>query len=120
MIVELEGEQIGYFEIYWAFDDRIAPYCKASMYDRGVHVLIGEERILRTRYVFECFDILSEFCFLDEEQTQNVWGEPRADNKSVIKFAQALPGWEVLYEFDFPHKRSRLLRCNRDLRAKDV
>ncbi len=120
VIIDLEGEAIGYFEVYWAFDDRIAPYCDAEMYDRGVHILIGEERILRTRYVFECLDILTEFCFLDEEFTENVWGEPRADNKNVLKFAQALPGWEVLHEFSFPHKRARLLRCNRLQRQRDV
>jgi len=120
LIVELDNSPIGYFEIYWAYSDRIAPYCDAKLYDRGIHLLIGEEKILRTRHVFDALGLITEFCFLDEKQTDSVWGEPRADNTNIIKFAQALPGWEVLHEFSFPHKRSRLLRCSRDLYIKET
>ncbi len=113
VIVELEDRPIGYFEIYRAFDDRIAPYAEPKVYDRGVHILIGEEKILRTRHVFDALALLTEFCFKDDEKTENLWAEPRSDNKPIIKFALGLPGWEVKHEFDFPHKRARLLQCSR-------
>ncbi len=119
LILELNGSPIGYFEYYWAYEDRIAPYCEASLYDRGFHLLFGEEKILRTRYVFDALAMVSGFAFYDEPKTQSVWGEPRADNEKTIKFSLALPGWEKLHEFSFPHKRSRLVRCARDRYEKE-
>lgn len=120
VIVELDGSPIGYFEIYRAFDDRIAPYAEPKVYDRGVHILIGEERVLRTRHVFDSLALLTEFCFKDDELTENLWAEPRADNRAIIKFAGGLPGWEVKHEFNFPHKRARLLKCNREKYREDT
>ena len=120
LIVELDGSPIGYFEVYWAFDDRIAPYCNPSVYDRGIHLLFGEERVLRTRHVFDALGLITDFCFYDDPRTEHIWGEPRADNTNVLKFAGALTGWEVLEEFSFPHKRARLLCCNKSVRAKEV
>ncbi len=113
IIVDIDGEQAGYFEVYWAYDDRIAPYCNASLYDRGIHILIGEEKYLRTKAVLESIYHLTKFLFEDESRTQKVWGEPREDNKKVLKIAEYLPGWSHVGVFDFPHKRSNLLEAER-------
>lgn len=34
----------GYFEIYWVKEDRLAGYTETGDWDRGVHVLVGEEK----------------------------------------------------------------------------
>ncbi|WP_412463203.1 GNAT family N-acetyltransferase [Halobacteriovorax sp. RT-2-6] len=120
MIVDIDGEQAGYFEVYWGFDDRIAPYCDASLYDRGIHILIGEEKFLGTRAVFDSIFHLTKFLFEDDERTQKVWGEPRVDNKKVLTLARLLPGWEHRGVFDFPHKTSNLLEADRTRFLREV
>lgn len=115
IIVDINGQQAGYFEVYWAFDDRIAPYCDANIYDRGIHILIGEEKYLRTKAVYESIFHLTKFIFEDDKRTQSIWGEPREDNKKVLKLAELLPGWSHEGVFDFPHKRSNLLKASREL-----
>lgn len=49
--IEKEGQQVqaeeqpfGYFEIYWAKEDMLAGYTETTDWDRGVHVLVGEEK----------------------------------------------------------------------------
>jgi N2-citryl-N6-acetyl-N6-hydroxylysine synthase len=114
LLIKIDGKPIGYFETYWAFDDRIAPYCSPDQYDRGIHLLIGESKYLRTRYVYEAMLYVSKYLFESCDRTKTIWGEPRADNKKILKFAEKLPGWKKVKEFDFPHKRAHLLECDRD------
>lgn len=120
VIFQVGGEAVGYFELYWAFDDRIAPYCNASKFDRGIHLLFGEEKYLATRYVPEGLVLAKEYMFESCEKTQVIWGEPRYDNKNIMKLVRFLPGWEFIREFDFPHKRSALIKCTREDFYKDL
>ena len=41
-------------------------------------------------------------------------GEPRADNKALLKHLATIPAFHNLKEFDFPHKRAALLECTRE------
>ena len=41
LIASIDGTPFGYFEVYWAKENRIAPFYDANDYDRGWHVLIG-------------------------------------------------------------------------------
>ncbi|MFG1492886.1 GNAT family N-acetyltransferase [Halobacteriovorax sp. ZH4_bin.1] len=120
IIVEIDGVKAGYFEVYWGFDDRIAPYCDANLYDRGIHILIGEEKFLGTRAVFDSIFHLTKFLFEDDSRTQKVWGEPRVDNKKVLTLARLLPGWEHKGVFSFPHKTSNLLEADRTRFYREV
>ncbi len=113
-ILAVDGEPVGYYEVYWAYDDRIAPYAHPGQFDRGIHLLIGNTKYLKTRIAYDSIFHISKFLFELDSRTQNVWGEPRVDNKVILKLAHQLPGWEFIKEFDFPHKRSNLLRCNRE------
>jgi len=42
----ISGEEVpfGYFEIYWVKEDRLAGYTETADWDRGVHMLVGEEK----------------------------------------------------------------------------
>lgn len=42
--VQAEEVPFGYFEIYWAKEDKLAGYTEIADWDRGVHVLVGEEK----------------------------------------------------------------------------
>lgn len=120
LIVEMNGEPFAYYQVYWAFEDRIAPYCAPEPYDRGLHLLIGEQNYLRTRHVYDSMLHVSQFLFEQHPQTQRIWAEPRSDNHKIMRFCERLPGWRFVKEFDFPHKRSALLRCERELFMKEL
>lgn len=107
------NQPFAYFEVYWAMEDRLGPYYNAKPYDRGVHLLVGDKRFLGTKYFYAWMHSISHFMFLDEPRTQCLVGEPRYDNKALLRYIPKLPGWTLDKEFDFPHKRARLLLCDR-------
>jgi len=109
-----DGEPFGYFEIYWAKEDRIAPYYPADDYDRGVHMLVGEQRWRGPHRVAAWLPSLVHFMFLDDPRTRNVVAEPRADNAKMIGYMQQA-GFCRLKEFDFPHKRAAMMLLSREV-----
>ena len=109
-----DDEPFGYFELYWTPEDRLGPYYDAADFDRGIHLLVGNTRYLGTAYFNAWFTGLAHFFFLDDPRTMRVMGEPRADNKALLRHMSTVPAIRFLKEFDFPHKRAALLEINRD------
>lgn len=103
----LDSEAFGYFEVYWAKEDRIAPFYDVDDFDRGWHVLIGEPRLRGKPFVTAWLPSLSHYLFLDDCRTQRAVIEPRSDNHKMIRNL-SLGGYANLKEFDFPHKRAML------------
>ncbi|MGM0571528.1 GNAT family N-acetyltransferase [Marinobacter sp.] len=110
LILEADGEAVGYFETYYVPEDRLGPYCDARPHDQGMHVLIGERRFLGEGQTIHWLNAVSHFLFLAEPRTHRLWGEPRADNRAMLRYTRTTT-WEHHGEFDFPHKRAVLL-CN--------
>jgi RimJ/RimL family protein N-acetyltransferase len=108
-----DGEPFGYFEIYWAKEDRIAPYYEVDDYDRGVHMLVGEERWRGPHRVASWLPSLAHFMLLDDPRTRHVVAEPRADNAKMIGYMQQA-GFCKPKEFNFPHKRAALMMLSRE------
>ncbi|WP_223670278.1 GNAT family N-acetyltransferase [Kangiella shandongensis] len=113
VIGSINGTPCAYFEVYWAYYDRIAPYCDATLFDRGYHLLIGEKQFLGQRNTMLWLNIVNDFIFKDEPRTERIVGEPRADNVAILKYLDHTP-FTKKKEFDFPHKRAALLECFRD------
>ncbi|WP_444929895.1 GNAT family N-acetyltransferase [Microbulbifer sp. SSSA002] len=113
LIACFDDVPFAYFEIYWAFEDRIAPYYDCQPFDRGAHMLVGNNRFLGRRYALAWFNAVSHFMFLDDCRTQTLVGEPRADNGPLLKYINGTFGWKKVKEFDFPHKRAALVTCDR-------
>ena len=109
----LDDKPFGYFEIYWAKEDRIAPYYDVDDYDRGWHVLIGEPHMRGKRFVTAWLPSISHYLFLDDDRTQRIVIEPRADNHKMIRNLTR-SGYANLKEFDFPHKRAMLGMLSRE------
>jgi RimJ/RimL family protein N-acetyltransferase len=118
LMIELDEERVGYFEVYWVIQDRLVPYLTKlghhyDEFDRGIHLLIGNKNYLKTPLAYWAIHEVSDYLFSSQPKTKRIWGEPRSDNLKIKVLAEKLPGWKVLEEFDFPHKRSLLLRCDR-------
>lgn len=103
----LDDEPFGYFEIYWAKEDRIAHYYDVDDFDRGWHVLIGEPHLRGKPFVTAWLPSISHYLFLDDARTQRIVIEPRVDNCKMIRNLTRC-GYVHLKEFNFPHKRALL------------
>jgi acetyl CoA:N6-hydroxylysine acetyl transferase len=104
----LDGHPLGYFELYWAKEDRIAPYYQVDDYDRGLHMLVGEQHHRGPDKVEAWLTSLVHYMFLDEPRTQNIVAEPRHDNAKMIGYLERA-GFSQEKVFDFPHKRAALM-----------
>lgn len=107
LIACFDGEPFGYFEVYWAKEDRIAPFYDADDFDRGYHVLVGEAGFRGKPYLTAWMPSISHYLFLDDCRTQRIVIEPRSDNQKMLK-SLARCGYAHIKEFDFPHKRAVL------------
>lgn len=115
MMVEMDGEPLGYYEMYWCPEDRLGPYYDYDPYDRGFHFLIGNKKFLGYNTTDSVIKSGLHLLFLDEARTRRIMAEPRHDNQKVLKYAEASIGWKKLKEFDFPHKRAALLENSREI-----
>jgi acetyl CoA:N6-hydroxylysine acetyl transferase len=109
-----DGNPFGYFEAYWAKEDRIAPFYDAGDYDRGIHMLVGERDYRGPHRVAAWLPSLVHYLFLDDPRTQYVVAEPRSDNARMIDYL-ARAGFCKTKEFDFPHKRAALMMVSREV-----
>lgn len=78
---EGEREDFGYFEIYWVKEDRLGGYTHADDWDRGCHILVGEEKFRGSHRVREWLGGLVHYMLLADPRTQTVMLEPRVDNE---------------------------------------
>lgn len=108
-----DDQPFAYFEAYWAKEDRIAPFYEAGDYDRGIHMLVGEEDHRGPHKVASWLSALVHYLFLDDPRTQRVVAEPRADNAKMIGYMQN-QCFHCEKEFDFPHKRAALMMLSRE------
>ncbi|KAK9373707.1 acyl-CoA N-acyltransferase [Lipomyces chichibuensis] len=114
VIGSLDQEQFLYAELYYVKEDRLAPFADgAGPYDRGFHLLVGNERLRGPHIVRAWLTSIVHCLFLQDPRTQYIFLEPRADNEKLIGYLLQY-GFEKLKEFDFPHKRAALVRIDRD------
>lgn len=76
-----DGKPFGYFEIYWVKEDRLGRLMdRVDNYDRGIHLLIGEQEFRGPHRVAVWLTALVHHCFLADMRTEAVILEPRVDN----------------------------------------
>ena len=114
MLLLCNDVPVGYFEMYWCREDRLAPYYESEAYDRGFHFLIGEDSFLGFKNTDATLKVLTHFLFMEDLRTRRLMAEPRSDNTKVLKYIETFVAWKKLFEFDFPHKRSAMLECTRE------
>ncbi|NIZ12302.1 acetyltransferase [Phaeobacter sp. HF9A] len=109
----LDGQPFCYFELYWARENRIGAQYEAAAWDRGWHVLVGEENARGADYITTWLPSLMHYMFLAEPRTQAVVGEPAANHSQQLRNLSR-SGFARVKEFDFAHKRAVLVRLERD------
>ncbi|ACC73160.1 GNAT family N-acetyltransferase [Paraburkholderia phymatum] len=113
LVGAFDDEPFGYFEAYWAKEDRIAPFAASTDFDRGLHMLVGDTRWRGAECVAAWLPSLVHYLFLDDPRTQAVVCEPRYDNARMIDYLKR-HGFSSIAPFDFPHKRALLMRVIRE------
>lgn len=113
MIAFFDDKPFGYFEVYWAKENRIAPFCEAADYDRGWHVLVGEPDFRGKAFATAWLPSISHYIFLDDPRTSRIVGEPRVEHTQQIRNLDR-SGYAKPKEFDFPHKRAQLVTLLRE------
>lgn len=109
-----DGKPFGYFEIYWVKEDRLGALIGgADNYDRGIHLLVGEQEYRGSHRVAIWLSALVHYCWLADPRTQTVMLEPRVDNEKIIQYLQNA-GFYKEGEVTFPHKQSALMKIKRD------
>ncbi|MFV3415979.1 GNAT family N-acetyltransferase [Pseudomonas nitroreducens] len=109
----IDDEPFAYYEAYWAKEDRIAPFYEVDDYDRGIHMLVGEDSHRGPHKVESWMTALVHYLLLDDPRTRRIVAEPRADNAKMIGHMQRLGFWREK-EFNFPHKRAALMVQSRE------
>lgn len=113
LIGAFDGVPFGYFEVYWAKENRLGPFYDAGDYDRGWHVAIGEAAFRGKQWISAWLPSLMHFMFLDDPRTQRIVGEPRASHEQQIRNLER-SGFAKIKHFDFPHKRALLVMLTRE------
>lgn len=108
-----DDQPFGYFEIYWAKENRLGPYYDADDYDRGWHVAVGEPAFRGKAWITAWLPSLMHFMFLDDPRTQRIVGEPSATHAQQIRNLEK-SGFAKVKHFDFPHKRALLVMLLRE------
>jgi RimJ/RimL family protein N-acetyltransferase len=110
-----DGKPFGYFEIYWVKEDILGKHLgnDARDYDRGVHVLVGEEEF-RGKHRVRCWiTALAHWAFMSDYRTSCMVLEPRVDNERFISYL-AEAGYVKEGEITFSHKQSAFMKLKRE------
>ncbi|TVY81613.1 N(6)-hydroxylysine O-acetyltransferase [Lachnellula suecica] len=110
-----DGKPFGYFELYWVKEDILGKHLGdgAGDFDRGIHVLVGEQEF-RGKHRVQCWiTALAHWAFVQDYRTNAVVLEPRVDNEKFIAYLGEA-GFLKEKEITFPHKQSAFVKLRRE------
>ncbi|THG98059.1 hypothetical protein EW145_g7490 [Phellinidium pouzarii] len=112
LIMSWDDERMGYAEIVWIKENHVAAYVPggAQDHDRGLHVLVGEEKFRGQIFSQSWFRSVTHFMFLADPRTARIIGEPKRNNPAIIK-TSVDAGMHIKTAFYFPYKYS-VMTCN--------
>lgn len=87
-----DGRPFGYFELYWAKEDILGKHVGDSIgdFDRGVHVLVGEDEY-RGKHRVQCWmTALAHWALVQDYRTNSFVLEPRVDNERYLSLSLAI------------------------------
>ncbi|KAF5383050.1 hypothetical protein D9615_004949 [Tricholomella constricta] len=93
MMMSWDGELMGYIEIVWVKENHAAQYYPGDAvvgdWERGIHVLVGEDKFLGGGRSELWLRSLVHYIFLADARTNRVLGEPKESNIAIVKAAQS-------------------------------
>ncbi|MGV1894030.1 MULTISPECIES: GNAT family N-acetyltransferase [Rhizobium/Agrobacterium group] len=113
LIGTFDGVPFGYFELYWAKEDRLGPHFDADSHDRGWHVAIGEDAFRGKPYVSAWLPSLMHYMFLADPRTRRIVGEPIHHHHQQIRNLDR-SGFAKIKHVQFPHKKALLVMLLRE------
>ncbi|KAF2159698.1 hypothetical protein M409DRAFT_60621 [Zasmidium cellare ATCC 36951] len=110
-----DGKPFAFFEIYWVKEDRVNTFLggESGDFDRGLHVLVGEQEFRGQHRVHVWLSALIHYCWLADSRTNVVMMEPRVDNVKLRKYCEEL-GFYREKELSMPHKQANLMKIKRE------
>ncbi|MBU3845610.1 MAG: acetyltransferase [Candidatus Acinetobacter avistercoris] len=112
LIVGVNGEDVGYTEIYEGKRDRLGRYYEGDDLDLGWHLLFGEKSVFGKGYLRPVMRLLSFYIF-ENAESEKIVGEP---DHTVKPYAAVVE--ELCYEaqrlIPMPEKTAMLYYCFRD------
>ncbi|WP_081161119.1 GNAT family N-acetyltransferase [Ensifer aridi] len=112
LIGRFDERPFSYFEIYWAKEDVIGPFCSAGDYDRGCHVIVGEESFRGKPWFTAWLPSLLHLMFLDDPRTERIVQEPSAAHHRQLRNLQR-SGFAHIRSVNLPAKRAAIMSISR-------
>jgi acetyl CoA:N6-hydroxylysine acetyl transferase len=112
LIGRFNRRPFSYFEIYWAKEDVIGPFCGASDYDRGCHVIVGEATFRGKPWFTAWLPSLLHLMFLDDPRTERIVQEPSAAHHRQLRNLQR-SGFSHTRSVDLPTKHAAIMSISR-------
>ncbi len=112
LIVGVNGQDVGYTEIYEGKRDRLGRYYPADETDLGWHLLFGEKSAFGQGFLRPTMRLLSFYIF-ENAASQKIVGEPDHCVKPYAVVVEALC-YEAQHLIPMPEKTAMLYYCFRD------
>lgn len=112
LIGRFDGRAFSYFEVYWAKEDIVGTFCDAGDYDRGCHVIVGDEACRGRDWFTAWLPSLLHYMFLDDPRTECIVQEPSITHERQLRNLQK-SGFSHIKSVDLPTKRAAIMTISR-------
>lgn len=112
LIVGVNGQDVGYTEIYEGKRDRLGRYYDGDEQDLGWHLLFGEKTVFGKGYLRPVMRMLSFYIF-EHAPSNKIVGEPDSTVKPYAAVVEALC-YEAQGLIPMPEKNAMLYYCFRE------
>ncbi|WP_332305409.1 GNAT family N-acetyltransferase [Rhizobium sp. GR12] len=107
-----DGRPFSYFEVYWAKEDVVGSFCDASDYDRGCHVIVGDETCRGRNWFTAWLPSLLHYMFIDDPRTERIVQEPSSNHHRQLRNLQK-SGFSHVKSVDLPTKHAAIMAIGR-------
>lgn len=112
LIGRFNGRAFSYFEVYWAKEDVVGTFCDAGDYDRGCHVIVGDDTCRGRDWFTAWLPSLLHYMFLDDPRTERVVQEPSSNHHRQLRNLQK-SGFSHVKSVDLPTKHAAIMTIGR-------
>lgn len=112
LIGRFDGRAFSYFEVYWAKEDIVGSFCDADDYDRGCHVIVGEDARRGRDWFTAWLPSLLHYMFLDDPRTERIVQEPSSSHHRQLRNLQK-SGFSRIKSVDLPTKHAAIMTITR-------